>query len=195
MVGSSIGLMMAMMVENTESLGALTPILLLPQILVAGFFAQVKTITWPLFIFSYLSAPRFIFQGFMSVEFQNADLYRQNCKIRLPCQANPESLCWVQLSPEKADICDPRLIFDFYETQVWLNFVISIILMVVFRMIAYFGFLYKFRELKTNIGFDQELFDQFCKTSPQEAFYRGKEQEKLNGRANSKVTPAKRILI
>ena len=168
MAGASFGLIISMIVDHIEQSGPLAPLLILPQIIVAGFFANIKTITWPLFIYSFISVPRFAFQGLILTEFRNADQYRLNCKIKTPCPNDTSKTCTIAVPPSQADICDPRKVFDFYETDVWVNFIAAMVIMIGFRVIAYLIFLRKYREVQTNYGFDQELFDLYCKPQIQD---------------------------
>lgn len=181
MAGASFGLIISMIINHIEESGPLAPLILLPQIIVAGFFASIKTITWPLFIYSFISVPRFTFQGLITTEFQNAAEYRQHCKIKNPCPNDPSKICIVAVPESQADICDPRKVFDFYETEIWVNFVAAISLMIGFRIIAYLIFLWKYREVPTNYGFDQELFDLYCKphTPPDSPLNAGEGSQKV----------------
>lgn len=165
MGGSAIGMLMTMMVNKIEDTGPVTPLMIIPQIVVAGFFASIKTITWPLFILSFISPARFAYQGMMLVEFSNADEYRKNCFIKTNCPDNPAELCTVYISEAQADVCDPRNTFDFYEKEVWKNFIIGLSIMIGWYIVAFLVFVLRFRERPTNYGFDQELFDTFCDKS------------------------------
>lgn len=59
--GNVIGMFAATIVNDRRNINAVIPVLILPFFIVAGFFAQVKTITWPLKIVSYASSLRFAF--------------------------------------------------------------------------------------------------------------------------------------
>ena len=57
--GIVLGLLIATLVDDRRNVNAFSAIVILPFFIVAGFFAKVKDITWPLKILSYLSALRF----------------------------------------------------------------------------------------------------------------------------------------
>ncbi len=160
--GCAFGMLITMLVNKVEDTGPATPLLLIPQIVVAGFFASIKTVTWPLFIFSFTSPIRFAYQGMMTVEFSNADEYRKNCFIKTACPNDPSKMCTVNLPEAQADICDPRFTFDFYEKEIWKNFIIALSIAIGWYIVSYLVFVARFRERPTNYGFDQELFDTYC---------------------------------
>ena len=162
MGGAALGLFSATLIRNVEDMGAVNPILALPLIVCAGFFASIKTITWPLFIYSFLSVPRFTFQGVSLVEFQNSQVYLQHCVISEPCAGDPNTTCKVPVSNAVGTVCDPSTRFDFYETDVWLNFLVVIILVLGWSLIAFLTFCYKYSESSTKYGFDQEFYDLYC---------------------------------
>jgi len=160
--GSAIGMLITMIVNTIEDTGPVQPLLLIPHIVVAGFFANVKTITWPLFIFSFISPTRFAFQAVMTVEFSNADEYRKNCIVEAACFDNPSKACTFSIPEAQADVCDPRFTFDFYEKEVWKNFVIGLSIMIGWYIVAYVVFILRFRERPANFGYDRELIEQYC---------------------------------
>lgn len=81
--GGSIGLLLGILADKLEDVGALFPVFILPQFIVAGFFANVKNMTWPLYLLSFISPIRFTFQGMILTEFQNRDEYINGCKCWL----------------------------------------------------------------------------------------------------------------
>ena len=81
--GGGLGLILGIVANKIEDVGALFPVFILPQFIVAGFFANVKNMTWPLYILSFISPIRFTFQGMILTEFQNASEYTENCNRKL----------------------------------------------------------------------------------------------------------------
>ena len=163
--GSSFGLLISAVADKFADMGALMPIVVLPMILVSGFFANILTITWPLRIYSYLSPIRFIFQGLVLNEFVDVAPYFANCKIAFDCLNNPSQKCYYNPIPGTtlASNCNPFSRFNFEQKSIWLNFVIAIVLVIGWRVFAFFVFMYKYRELKVKYSHDQEYFDKFAK--------------------------------
>ncbi len=163
MGGAAIGMFISMIVNSVEDTGPFLPLVVLPQVVIAGFFANIKTIGWPLFLFSYITPVKFAYQGLLLVEFSNSADYLKNCVIKIACPNDQSKICFSLLPPEKAQVCDPRLIFDFYETDIWLNFVVGVAIVVGWQIMAYLLFIFRFREKSTNYGFDQSIYDTYCR--------------------------------
>ena len=98
----------------------------------------------------------------MTVEFSNADEYRKNCIVEAACFDNPSKACTFSIPEAQADVCDPRFTFDFYEKEVWKNFVIGLSIMIGWYIVAYVVFTLRFRERPANFGYDRELIEQYC---------------------------------
>lgn len=67
--GSSLAIVISVVVNSMQEVGAVNPIIILPANVIAGFFAQVKNVLEPLRTISYLSPVRFMFQGTILAEF------------------------------------------------------------------------------------------------------------------------------
>lgn len=59
--GSFLGITVGIIAETRSQLTILMSIILLPFFIVSGFFAQIKTLFWPLRIFSFLSGLKYTF--------------------------------------------------------------------------------------------------------------------------------------
>lgn len=147
--GVSLGTFVGVFVSKIENIGAAIPIIALPMFLVAGFLAAVKTMAWPLRIFSFISPLRYSFQGLILNEFTNSQKYINNC---------PDS------QPENS--CNPFSFYDFYEKERWVNLVICAGLCFFIFVLSYVVFVFKFGEKKTRYGFDKEIVEKYAKINP-----------------------------
>jgi ABC-type multidrug transport system ATPase subunit/ABC-type multidrug transport system permease subunit len=147
--GIALGTLVGVIVPKIENIGAAIPIIALPMFLVAGFLAAVKTMAWPLRIFSFISPLRYAFQGLILNEFTNAQTYIDNCPPSQP----PNS-------------CNPFSFYDFYEKERWLNILILLCLIAFFLLLSYIVFIIKFGEKKTQYGFEKSIIDKYAKINP-----------------------------
>lgn len=146
-----LGDLMSLAIKNIEIINSMVPVIVVPLFLVCGFLAQVKTIPWHMRIFSYLSFFRFGFQGLVTIQFQDGEKQ----KYIDACAIDGTKI------PNIQGICNPDTIFDFYETSLWLNIVILLILAVLYRVgaiLAIFAFAKKVH-LK-NDPIPEELIDE-----------------------------------
>jgi ABC-type multidrug transport system ATPase subunit len=163
--GLTLGMFVAVSVSRLELIAPMTSILTIPVFLVSGFFANIKTISWPLFLYSYISPLRFIFQGMTTVEFQNADLYIANCKVEVACASGVTGICFQPLPLEKAQYCDPHVFADYYEKDIWTNFVILVLVIFVWNCLALVVFSVKFRERTLKRSACKPLSREFFQTT------------------------------
>lgn len=162
--GMSLGLILSAIAERFDDLGALTPIIILPMMFSSGFFANIFTITWPLRIYSYISPMRFSFQGLILNHFRDRDLYLRNCKVTTACLNNQSENC-LYYPPSGSPLsnnCDPNIRFNFEQPQVWLNFVILVILWFGWGIIAFAVFVWRYRERSTRYSTDKEYIDLYA---------------------------------
>jgi len=164
LAGMSLGLIMSAIAERFDDLGALTPIVIIPMMFSSGFFANIFTITWPLRIYSYISPMRFSFQGLISNHFRDRNLYLLNCKVTTPCLNNQSQNCVYYPPPGTlfANQCDPAVRFNFEQDEVWLNFVILLILWIGWGIIAFAVFLFRYRERSTRYSRDEEYIGLYA---------------------------------
>lgn len=67
--GLAVGSMAGVIAPDLKTVSAVVPMITLPNMLVAGSFVTVRSLTWPLFLLSYITPVRFIFQGLILLEF------------------------------------------------------------------------------------------------------------------------------
>ena len=147
--GIAVGTLVGVFVAKIENIGAAIPIIALPMFLVAGFLAAVKTMSWPLRIFSFISPLRYSFQGLILNEFTNSKKYIDNCPPGQPKNS-----------------CDPFSFYDFYENERWLNLIVCVSLCVGFLILSYIVFVFKYAEKKTRYGYDKEIIEKYAKINP-----------------------------
>lgn len=87
--GLAMGSMAGVIAPDLKTLSAINPLVTLPNMLVAGSFVTVRSLTWPLFLMSYLTPVRFIFQGLILVEFSNYQEYIDNCNLQFKNFCDP----------------------------------------------------------------------------------------------------------
>lgn len=162
--GTSMGMIISTMADRFDQVGMFGAFLIIPMMLVTGFLVSVFTITWPLRIFSYIAPVRFIFQGFVLNEFTNVAPFFENCKIEMNCLYDPTKKCIYPIPQGTQFIanCDPFNRFNFEQKSIWLNFVIGIVLVLIWRIMAFVFFITKYKEKHTQYSEDQELFDKYC---------------------------------
>lgn len=120
--GLASGSVTGVFAPNLKTIASINPLLTLPNMLLAGSFVSARTLTWPLFLLSYLTPIRFIFQGLVLLEFQNYQIYIDHCKFELK------------------NLCNPFQFHNFYEKQLWLNWVIGFLITIWIYQIAGFAF-------------------------------------------------------
>lgn len=151
--GGAFGMILGVASESIDELGTLAPSILLPQLVVAGYFANVRTMTWPLYIFSFITPARYSFQGFILTEFSNRDRYINSCNYLVDDANGNETV--VPVPKDLISRCDPYQVYDFKEDTKWLNLVIVIVLNIDYRILAYILFKYKYREMNAIIVEDR----------------------------------------
>lgn len=130
--GGSIGLLASIMVDTIQEASSLNPILILPMLITAGFFARVKDINEPLRALSNLSLVRFPLQGVLLTQF--GDGFGQ--------------------TPENA-------FFDFTPSSKWLNLIVICILIFGYRFLFYFYFLFQYRERDAVVSKDPAMLEKY----------------------------------
>ena len=103
---AGLGDLLSVGIKRMDVINQMFSVLVVPLFLVSGFLANVKSITWHMKIYSYLSFFRFGFQGVINIEFTD--------EVR----AKYLSLCVVPKASQGSDLlrlCDPRTNYDFYE--------------------------------------------------------------------------------
>ena len=70
--GMAIGSILGVLLPDLRSINSAMPLVALPLVLVGGSFVTVRSLIWPLFLISYISPVRFVFQGLVLTEFQNS---------------------------------------------------------------------------------------------------------------------------
>ena len=81
--GSAYGLMMSVFIQKVEVATALTPIIIIPLMLLGGFFMNTNDVPYVFYPLVYLSFFRYSYQAGCIIEFTNLDL--GNCNNGLPC--------------------------------------------------------------------------------------------------------------
>lgn len=59
--GLAVGSVAGVLSPNLKTVSSIMPMITLPNMLVAGSFVSVRSLTWPLFLISYMTPIRFIF--------------------------------------------------------------------------------------------------------------------------------------
>jgi ABC-type multidrug transport system permease subunit len=136
--GSSIGFMIGSMADDMETVSLLIPLFVLPLMLCNGFFGNLKDSNIFIQGFSYISPPKFFFQGLTLTEFQNYQEYIDKCRLPVPCPPSSDQETCYQTGFQI--ICDPRQTADFFENEIWQNVLGSAILIVSFRILGFFLF-------------------------------------------------------
>lgn len=136
--GSSLGFLIGSIASDMETAATLIPLMVLPLMLCNGFFGNLKDSSIVIQGISYISPPKFFFQGLTLNEFQNHQEYKDNCSLPVPCPpGSTEETCYVK---RYNDICDPLQTADYYEDKIWQNVVGTLVLIVVLRILGYIVF-------------------------------------------------------
>lgn len=146
-MGKTFSLILSTIGNNIEEIASLVPLIIVPMFFFAGFLADVRHMLLPPQIISYISPLRFSYQGLILVEFQNKAKYTDSCVAPMPCPDDPERDCPVPLPPSQREVCDPSVIFNFYEDDIMLNLGILILLFFFYNVIAFV-----LLKLKTSSG-------------------------------------------
>lgn len=153
--GSSLGFLIGSITNDMETASLMVPLMVMPMMICNGFFGNLKDSTFIVTGISYLSPPKFIFQGLTLNEFQNYQDYIDKCRLSVPCPPDStEDKCFLKMDNP---ICDPRNIADFYETEIWQNIVACVGLIVAFRLIGFIVFVLINREVKLEDKDNQEM--------------------------------------
>ena len=59
--GMALGSVLGVVLPNLKAINSAMPIFAMPLVLTCGAFVTVRSLIWPLFLFSYLSPVRFVF--------------------------------------------------------------------------------------------------------------------------------------
>ncbi len=59
--GMALGSVLGVLMPDLRSINSAMPVFSMPLVLVSGAFVTIKSLIWPLFLFSYLSPVRFVF--------------------------------------------------------------------------------------------------------------------------------------
>lgn len=157
--GYSYGMILGVLADRIEDLGALIPIIVLPQLVVVGYFASVESMTWPLYIFSFSSPVRYSFQGFILTEFNNSARYTSSCKMVIDDPNGNEII--VPVPDNQIARCDPFKAYDFQQDTRWLNIVIALSINLGVRILAYFLFKFRYRERDARIKVDKAKVEKY----------------------------------
>lgn len=106
---------------------------------------SVRTLTWPLYLLSYLTPTRFFFQALILMEFGNYEEYLNNCTF------------------EYKNLCDPFSYHNFYEKSLWENWLLGTVgTFWVYYVVGYLFFLYSYREKEAIHGYDADLVGKYA---------------------------------
>lgn len=67
--GSILGILIGTIVDEKKHIGAIVPIVVLPFLIVSGFFQGIKLMAWPLRILGFVSTYKYTLQGLIINEF------------------------------------------------------------------------------------------------------------------------------
>ena len=137
-LGKTLSIILGIIGDSIEDAATLIPIIVVPSFITAGFVVDVKSMTFPIRILSYLSPIRFCFQGLILTEFQDKEKYTNTCVASMPCVDNPDENCSYPLPLNYRNNCDPDVLFNFYEDKIIVNIIILFILFFCYNLIAFF---------------------------------------------------------
>ena len=158
--GVGVGILISAVGDDLGQVTSLSPVITLMFLILSGFFIDVYSMTWPIRIMSYISPIRYLYQGFLLNEFRNRQLFFDNCKILLNCLFDPNQKCVyrpVQGTPLMS-YCDPNQKFNFEQKEIWMNLVFGVGSSIIWAIAGLIIFRIKYREIKANYGFDEDLF-------------------------------------
>ncbi len=131
-----------LMFKTIEGFNQSFAIFVIPLFLVSGFLANVKTMAVYMIVFSYLSFFRFGFQGAIEIELddERVEYFKRHCRLLTKCNddENPDCYEFFGNLPDNQQPtqCNPRNIYDFYESSYIENILILIAQGIFFRLIA-----------------------------------------------------------
>lgn len=144
--GSSLGSVISVLCDHVQEITVIMAFIIPPLTIATGYFANIKSTTIVIKIFSYLSPSRFSYQGILVNELLNKDDYINSCVTYVDCNTNPSRRCQVQLQPPESIKCDPKKYMDFYQTNRWSNAIFILILVVFYRVLGYAIFTFRNRQ-------------------------------------------------
>jgi ABC-type multidrug transport system permease subunit/uncharacterized protein YneF (UPF0154 family) len=137
--GASLGFLIASIAPDMETASMLIPVMVLPLMLCNGFFGNLKDASFLITGISYLSPPKFFYQGLTLNEFRNYQEYIDKCSLPVPCPPNSnEETCYQKTSNI---ICDPLATADYFEDEIWLNILFIGVLILFYRIFGYLLFI------------------------------------------------------
>ena len=149
--GQSFSVIIGSICDSMSSATAMIPIIVAPLSMSAGYLSNLKTAALPIQWIAYISSMRFAYQGYTLTEFQNSQVYRDSCMTYINCPDDPSKRCHIKVPEYAKAICDPMLVTDFVQTDIYINMYFILGLIVVFR---FFGFvLFKFRSSRGKIKY------------------------------------------
>ena len=157
--GSGFGMVLGILAERIEDLGALIPIIVLPQLVVVGYFASVESMTWPLYIFSFASPVRYVFQGTILTEFSNRDKYVESCNMIMKDDEGNEIV--MPVPQNQTARCDPWKVYEFQQDSQLLNLIIALSINLGVRILAFILFKIKYRERNARLKNDPAKIEQY----------------------------------
>lgn len=131
-LGLSFGLLASTIANTVKEVGLVMPIVFLPFMIVSGFFSQIKSLEPVLWAFSFASPVKYNLQGLILNEFTNYKKYIEFCP--LPAQFK--------------EVCNPLSFYDYYEKEIWLNFVIGESIIVLLFLLTMILFAVKYSDNK-----------------------------------------------
>ena len=160
-VGQNYAAFLGALCDKLSTVIALVPILVTPFSMSSGFFASLRTATFPIQWLAYLNPLRFAYQGYMIIEFQNAEEYVDACVTYIECPDDPSEQCQIPVPEDSISQCDPEESMDFIQNDVLTNMLYICGLIVLFGLLAYIVLKFKTKskqikykkspKLRTNI--------------------------------------------
>lgn len=145
--GSSLGSVISVLCDHVQEITVIMAFIIPPLTIATGYFANIKSSTIFIKIFSYLSPSRFSYQGILVNELLNKDDYINSCVTWVDCDTDPSGKCQIHLDPPDNIKCDPKKFMDFYQTNRWSNAIFILVLVVFYRVLGYVIFKYRNRQI------------------------------------------------
>ena len=134
--GQSFSILLGSLSNSMSTASALTPLIIAPLSISAGYMCNLKSASFPIRWIAYLSSMRFSYQGYALVEFQNSQRYVDSCYTYVDCPTDPSKRCRIKIPDFAKRLCDPMQITDFIQTDILTNVYFILGLIVFFRFLG-----------------------------------------------------------
>ena len=128
-----------------EHLNLFNLFFIIPEVLMAGYFVQIRNVPWIFKWICFLSPIRYIFQGLILNEFSNFEKYKDNCPTDIKSG------------------CNPFVFYNFHEKTIWLNLVLFFVIFFLDCIVIFLLSKFRFKKFKRSFSDDHQVILSYSK--------------------------------